>query len=116
MKTIPWFLCSGIVNNFQCGGCIATYHGKTERHFNVRMSEHLVILAFIGKWVKGDVDSGIKEHLLFLSYAPDFEDFSIPTTNNNDFKITLIENVLINRDHLRLNKNKQSLLLELLGN
>ena len=55
----------------------------------------------------------IKEHLLFCNHTPDFEDFSILATNNNDFKITLMEGLLINRDNPTLNKNKQSLPLEL---
>ena len=58
-------------------------------------------------------DSAIKEHLLFCNHKPDFEDFSILATNNNDFKVTLMESLLINRDHPPLNKNKQSLPLEL---
>ena len=62
--------------------------------------------------VKGDDDSAIKEDLLFCNHTPDFEDFSILATNNNDFKVTLIESLLINRDHPPLNKNKQSLPLE----
>ena len=73
------------------------------------MCEHLGISALTGKRVKGDDDSAIKEHLLFCNHTPDFEDFSILATNNNDFKVTLIESLLINRDHPRLNKNKQSL-------
>ena len=56
--------------------------------------------------------SAIKEHLLFWNHTPDFEDFSILTTNNNDFKDTLMESLLTNRDHPSLNKNKQSLPLE----
>ena len=60
-----------------------------------------------------DDDSAIKEHLLFCNHTPDFEDFSILETNNNDFKVTLMESLLINRDHSPLNKNKQSLPLEL---
>ena len=77
------------------------------------MCEHLGISALIGKRAKGDDDSAIKEHLLFCNHTPDFEDFSILATNNNDFKVTLTESLLINRDHLPLNKNKQSLPLEL---
>ena len=110
---IPSFLRSGIVYKFQCGSCNATYYGKTKRHFKVRMSEHLEISALTGKRVKGDDDSAIKEHLLFCNHTPDFEDFSILATNNNDFKVTLMESLLINRDHPPLNKNKQSLPLEL---
>ena len=110
---IPSFLRSGIVYKFQCGSCNATYYGKTKRHFKVRMCEHLGISALTGKRVKGDDDSAIKEHLLFCSHTPEFEDFSILASNNNDFKVTLMESLLINRDHPPLNKNKQSLPLEL---
>ena len=38
---------------------------------------------------------------------------SILASNNNDFKVTLMESLLINRDHLPLNENKQSLPLKL---
>ena len=110
---IPLVLRSGIVYKFQCGSCNATYYGKTKRHFKVRMCEHLGISALTGKRVKGDDDSAIKENLLFCNHKPDFEDFSILATNNNDFKVTLMESLLINRDHPPLNKNKQSLPLEL---
>ena len=110
---IPSLLRSGIVYKFQCGSCSATYYGKTNRHFKVRMCEHFGISALTKKRVKGDDDSTIKEHLLFCNHTPDFEDFSILATNNNDFKVTLMESLLINIDHLPLNKNKQSLPLEL---
>ena len=61
------------------------------------------------KRVKGDDDSAIKEHPLLCNYPPDFEDSSILTTINNDFKVTLMESLLINRYHPPLNKNKESL-------
>ena len=102
------FLSSGIVYKFQCSSCNATYYGKTKCHFKVRMCEHLGISALAGKRVKGDDDSAITERLLFCNPKPDFEDFSILATNNNDFKVTLMESILINRDHPPLNKNKQS--------
>ena len=111
---IPLVLRSGIVYKFQCGSCNATYYGKTMRHFKVRMCEHLGISALTGKRVKGDDDdSAVKEHLLFCNHKTDFEDFPILATNNNDFKVTLMESLLINRDHPPLNKNEQSLPLEL---
>ena len=66
------------------------------------MCEHLRILALTGKTVKGD--SAIKEHLLFCNHAPDFEDLSILTTNNNDSKLTLMESLVINRAHPPLKK------------
>ena len=80
------------------------------RHFKVRMCKHLGISALAGKRVKGDDDSGIKEHLSFCNHEPDFEDFSILATNSNKFKVTLMKSLLINKDHP---ENKQSLPLKL---
>ena len=87
---------------------------KKKRHFKVRMCEHLEISALTSKRVRGDNDSAIKGHLLYCNHTPDFKDFSIPATNNNDFKVMLIKSLLISGDHAPLNKNKQSLPLELL--
>ena len=112
----PSFLRSDIVYNFQCSSCNATYYGKTKRNFKVRMREHLGISALTGKRVKVDDDSAIKEHLLFCNHTPDFEDFSILAANKSDFKVTLMESLLTNRDQPPLNKNKQSLPLELFDN
>ena len=75
------------------------------------MCEHLGISALTGKRVKGDDNSAIKEHFLFCIHTPKFEDFSILASKNNDFKVTLMESLLINRDSL--NNNKQCLPLEL---
>ena len=61
-KRISLFLRSGVVYKFQCGGCNATYYGKTKRHFKVRMFEHLEFSAPTGKRVKGDDNSAIKEN------------------------------------------------------
>ena len=97
----------------QCGGCNATYYDKTKCHFKVRIREHSGISTLTEKRVKDGDDSAIKEHLLFCSHAPDFEDFSILATKNNDFKVLLMESLLVNKDHPSLNKNKQSLPLEL---
>ena len=49
------------------------------------MCEYFGISALTGKRVNGDDDSAIKEHFLFCSHIPDFEDFSVPSTNKNDF-------------------------------
>ena len=75
------------------------------------MCEHSGILALTGKRVKNDEDSVIKEYLLFCYHI-----HSILSTNNNDFKVTLMKSLLFKRDHPTLNKNKQSLPVEVLGN
>ena len=76
------------------------------------MCEHIGISALTGKRVKGDNDSAIKEHL-FCNHSSGFEDFSIMASNNNDFNVTLMEILLINKDYPPLNKKKHLLLLEL---
>lgn len=77
------------------------------------MREHLRISTLRGKRVKGDDDSAIKEQYLLYNHLPDFEDFSILTRNSNNFKITLMESLLIDSDHPLLNEKKQSLSLEI---
>ena len=80
------------------------------------MCEHLGVSALNGKRFKDGNDSAIKDYLLFCNHAPDFEDFSILATTNNYFKVTLMESLLINRDHPLFKKNKQSLPLEVFDN
>ena len=89
------------------------YYGKTKRHFNVRMCVHLGMFAFIRKRFKEDNDSAIKKCLLWCNHAPDFEDFSLLTTNSNDFTVKLMESLLISRGHLHLNNNNPFLPLEI---
>ena len=110
---IQSFLRSSVIFKFQCGDCNATCYGKIKRHCKVRMREHLGMSVLTGKRVKSDDDSAIMEQLLCCSHLPDFEYFSILTTNSNIFQVTFIESLLINRDHSPLNKNKQSVPLEL---
>ena len=94
---IPFFFRSGIVYKFKCGGCNATYYCKTKRNFNIRMCEHLGISALTGKRVKRNNDSAIKEHHLFCNHSSSFDNFSILDSNNNDFKVTVMESLLIYR-------------------
>ena len=106
---IPSFSRSEIFYKFHCSGCIAIYYDKTKRHFKVRICQHLGISAISLKIVRGDDDSAIKEHLLFWNHVPDFDDFSIRATNKNNFKVTLMESLLTNRDYHPLNKNNKYL-------
>ena len=52
-----------------------------------------------------------KEHL-FCNHSSGF-DVARLASNNNDFKVTLMESFLINRDHPPLNQNRHSLPLKL---
>ena len=112
---LPRMLLSGLVYQYKCGGCNATYYGKTNRHFKVRICEHLGISYLTEKKVKIDNNklTAIQEHLLCCNYSPSFEDFSILTGESNDFKLKIMESLLIARDKPILNKADSSLPLEL---
>ena len=78
------------------------------------MCEHLGVPVLTGKRAKGDNDSAIKQHHLFCNHSSGFDKFSVLANNNNDFEVTLMESLLINRDHPPLNNNRHLLPLELL--
>ena len=60
------------------------------------MCQHFGVFALTVKRVKGGNDSVIKEHL-FCNHSSGFDNFSIEDSNNNAFKVTLMESLLINR-------------------
>ena len=101
----PSFLHSDIVYKFQFGSCNVTCYGKSKCH--------LGISAPTEKRVKYDDRSVIKDNILFCNLSPHLESFSFLTSNNNDFKVALMESLLINKYHPPLNENEQSLPLEL---
>ena len=108
-------LLSELANQYKCGGCSATYYGKTKCHFKLRICEHLGISHLTEKKVKIDNNklTAIQEHFLCCNYCPSFEDFSILTRESNDFKLRIMESLLIVRDKPILNKADSSLPLEL---
>ena len=108
-------LLSGLVYKYKCRGCNATDYGKTKRHFKVRICEHLGISDLTEKKVKIENNklTAIQEHLLSCNYSPSFEDFSILIRENNDFKLKIMESLLIASDKSILNKANSSLPLEL---
>ena len=61
---LPKMLLSGLAYQYKCGGCNATYYGKTKRHFKVRICEHLGISHLTEKKVKIDNSkvTTIQEH------------------------------------------------------
>ena len=113
IPTKTWF--SGLVYKYKWGGCNATYYGKTKRHFETRICEHLGISHLTGKKIKigNNKLTAIQEHLLCCNYSPSFENFSILTRDSNDFNLKIMESLLIARDKPILNKADSSLHLEL---
>ena len=108
-------LLSGLVYKYKCGGSNATCYGRTKHYFKVGICEHLGILHITGKKVKVDNNelTAVQEHLLCCTYSLSYEDFSILTTESNDFKLKIMESLLIARDKPCVNKADSSLSLEL---
>ena len=85
-----------------------------ERPNAILKSEFVNIQAFSclsGKKVKIDNISDlrtIQEHLLCCNYSPSFKYFSILTRESNDFKLKIMESLLIARDQPILNKERLS--------
>ena len=102
-----------LVTNFSVAAAMIPIVAKLSVILRSECMSTCEFLHSLGKRVKGDDDSAITEHLWFCNHTPGFEYFSILATNNSDFKVTLMESFLINRDHPPLSKNKQSLLLVL---
>ena len=114
---IPKSILSGLVYKFTCSDCNVTYYGKTKRHFKVRISEHLGVSPLTGKRVKpSHQTTAIFDHLITsptCSPSEDFNNFSILARESNDFKLTLMESLLIERDRPILNRSIKSMPLEL---
>ena len=91
------------------------FYGKTKRYFKVRICEHLGISHLTEKKVKIDNNklTAIQEHLLCCNYCPSFADFPILTRESNDFKLKIMESLIIARDKPILNKKDSYLPLEL---
>ena len=101
-------LLSGLVYKYKCGDCNATYYGKTKFQSPNLSTSH---------WKKLKIDKNklmaIQEHHFCFNYSPSFEVFSILTRESNDFKLKIMENLLIARDKSVLIKADSSLPLEL---
>ena len=110
---IPKEISSNFVYKFKRSWCNATYYGESERHFFVKVCEHLRMTPLTGKWVKIPKKSVIFDHILLNRHDASFEDFKILLKENNRFKLHLKESLLIKRDKPELNRNIYSYALEL---
>ena len=81
IDAIPKALQSHIVYTFSCSNCNITYYGKTDRHFNVRSSEHIGISHLTGKNVEYK-PSAVSDHLLLHNHDGGCNDFTILCRDN----------------------------------
>ena len=108
-------LLSGLPCTYKCGGCKDTYYGKTKRYYKVYICKHLKVSHLTTKKAKIDNSqlTAIQEHLLCSNYPPFVDGFSILTKERNDFKLEMMESLLIVRHEPVLKEANSSLPLEL---
>ena len=98
---IPKELRSHLVYKFSCSSCNATYYGKTERHLGLSpLTRNRVACK----------PSAISDHLLLHeNNNSSFNNSSILCCENNAYKLSLRELILIKRDSPELNRNVSSM-------
>ena len=71
-----------------------------------KCSQNWTLKWLTGKKVKIDKNklTAIQKHFFFFNYSPSFEDFSIFTRESNDFKLKMMESLLIARNKHIFNK------------
>ena len=79
----------------------------------MRASEHLGITPFTQKRVKNPQKSAIIDHIVLERHNAMYHDFSILTTESNEFKLHLRESLLIKKDKPELNRSCYTHPLEL---
>ena len=106
---------SGVVYKFACGGCNATYIGKTKRHTKTRFCEHLGISALTGKRVKSEKPSAVSDHLKACKFKADQKSFSVLGRDSNNWQLLLKESLFIRMEQPVLNAKIASVPMKLFG-
>ena len=102
---------SHLVHKFLCSSCNATYYGKTGHHLNIRSGEDIGLSPLTGNRAACK-PSAISDHLLLHEHInSSINNFSILCCENNTFKLSLRESILIKSDLPELNRNVSSMLL-----
>ena len=112
---IPSYMSSGVVYKFACGGCNATYIGKTKRHTKTRFCEHLGISTLTGKRVKSEKPSAVSDHLKACKFKADQKSFSVLGRDSNNWQLLLKESLIIRKEQPVLNAKIASVPLKLFG-
>ena len=112
---IPKYIKSSVIYQFTCSNCNVTYIGKTNRHFHVRICEHLGISRYTNKDLKYNKQSttAVREHLRNCKHKASPDNFKIIGSDKNGFYLLLKESLSIFMDDPQLNKTLKSFPLEL---
>ena len=91
---------SGVVYKFSCGGCNATYIGKTKRHLKKRVSKRIGVFALTGKVLKQQ--HAVRDHMLDCDRVVKHDDFVLMTGDNSDYLLQIKESLFLNKMFMSL--------------
>ena len=116
---IPLSARSHILYQFSCGTCNGTYIGKTERHYGVRVFEHLGISLLTHKNYtynpNNSNNSGILNHInhKHTKCIGNEENFKIIGCAKTDYSLRIKEALLIHKCDPKINTDKGSVPIHL---
>ena len=88
---VPEDLISGIVYQYQCVCCNATYVGKCIRHYKTRINEHLGRSARTGNYLAKPLYSAIREHCESSDHRISKDNFSVLASTSSDLDLSIME-------------------------
>lgn len=112
---IPKDLRSLVLYTYKCNSCNAIYHGKTKRHYKVRINEHLGMSIVTEKSLKFNAKdaTAIREHCHGGNHNNSIDNFGIVGSARNDYYLRIKESLMIYRTGKTLNKAGTSIPLHL---
>ena len=112
---IPISMRSSVIYNYTCGGCTASYIGKTTRNLSIRIREHKGLSYRTGRMLSKPMNSSIREHSHEHDHAIDKENFQVLDTSNFDSDLLILESLWIwKKKRPTLNDYSTSTKLEIL--
>ena len=103
-----------VLYKFKCSDCNITYIGKTYRHFQIRLSEHLGISKTINLPLKYNKKSSaaLRDHIQVCNHQNTSDSFRIIGSVKNDYHLNIKESLNILIENPTLNKTVKSFPLE----
>ena len=105
---LPSSLTSGVIYHYQCSRCNSAYVGKTVRHYETRLGEHLSLSPLTGKPVKTFQDWPTMSHSLRCKSDISRDNFKIIGHEKNDFLLKIKESLMIHKYNPDLNDRHES--------
>ena len=105
----PTVCALSLFTKISCGGCNATYYGKTYRHLRVRVAKHSGVSPLTAKKSTPKKSTVVKDHMFSCHHIVSIDDFKILASSDSEFHVKSKESLLKSRNEAILNKNETPL-------